>query len=134
MEKSERLALAVRAQVASIRANQARERSALLERRFEPVDKAIEAYEKLYGEDADPTEHMDVLLSLIVQHGGGDLGEEDLLEGMTMNQERADAAGAAAEAMLELNEAMGDRQGTVLEWVGCTSEEFTTALEAALSA
>ncbi len=25
-------------------------------------------------------------------------------------------------------------QGTVLEWVGCTSEEFTTALEAALSA
>jgi len=133
MDKAERLALAVKAQVASIRADQARERSALLERRYAPVTKAFEAYEQLYGGGTDPADHFDVLLSLIVQYGGGELGREELLEGMSMHEEQGAASRGAADAMRELAEAMGGHRGTVLEWVGCTREEFVSVLESRLN-
>ena len=130
MDHAERLDLAVRAQLAAIRADQARDRTALLERHYAPVSRAIEAYVELYGREADPADDFDVFLGLVIEKGGVDLGREDLLTGMEMYVERAAASDAAADAMHALQEALGDHQGTVREWVGCTEAEFVAALEA----
>jgi len=132
MDNAERLDLAVRARLAAIRADQARDRTALLERQYAPVSRAIEAYVKLYGREADPADDFDVFLGLVIENGGVDLGKEDLLTGMEMYMERAAASDAAADAMHELQEAMGDHQGTVREWVGCTEAEFIAAVGARL--
>jgi hypothetical protein len=134
MDRPARLALAVKAQVASIRADQAQERSALLERKYAPIDNAIDAYTKLYGEEADLADHFDVLMRLTDDNGGAVLRPEDLLTGVEMHEERALASHAAAEGMRELHEAMmGDHTGTVLEWVSCSGEEYEAAVEAALN-
>jgi hypothetical protein len=132
MDKAERLELAVRAQLAAIRADQARERTAVLERHYAPVARAIEAYVAVYGREADPADDFDVFLGLVIEKGGVDLGREDLLTGMEMYVERAAASDAAADAMRELQEAMGDHQGTVRAWVGCTEAEFVAAVGARL--
>jgi len=134
LDEPERLALAVEAQLTAIRADQAQERSALVERKAAPLLKAIAAHIQLYGEDADPTDHFDVLMGLIVRNGGGNLGKEDLLVGMQMYEERVAAARTAADAMHELNEAMCGHTGPVLEWVGCTREVFVAALESKITA
>src|SRR5687768_3955255 len=121
MDRPARLPPAVKAQVAGIRADQAQERSALLERKSSRSDYAIAAYPQLYGEDADLADHFDVLMRLIDDNGGAVLRPEDLLTGVEMREERALASHAAAEGMRELHEAMmGDHTGTVLEWVGCS--------------
>src|SRR5215212_6508758 len=108
MDKSERLDLAVRAHLASVRADQAEERSALLDRKFAPVIKAIDQYMNLYGEDVGPADHFDVLMGLIAQNGGGGLSKEDVLTGMQSHEERGAANREAADALHEFNAAMGD--------------------------
>lgn len=128
MEKAERLDLAVRARLASIRADEVRARTALLERQYAPVARAIEAYVGLYGRDADPSDDFDGFVGLVVQHGGVYLGREDVLTAMEMYVERTAATRAAADTTRELREAMGDHQGTVLRWVGCTRKQFESAL------
>jgi hypothetical protein len=133
MDKAERLDLAVRTRLASIRADQVRERTEMLERHYAPVSRAIKAYVELYGRDADPFDDFDVFLGLIIQHGGVDLGREDVLTGMEMYVERAAADSEAARATHELHEAMGDHQGSVLRWVGCTRTQFVSALESRLN-
>ena len=134
MTTDEKLALFVKAQVAAIRAEQARERSALLERKAAPVTKAIDQYENLYGEDADPSEHFDMLMRLIIQNGGGDLSREDLIEGMRMYEQRGAAELEAARAMHALNDAMGAFSGTTLEWVGADRATVERAVQEALKA
>jgi hypothetical protein len=134
MDKAERLDLAVRARLASIRADQVRERTELLERQYAPVSRAIEAYVKQYGRDADPFDDFDVFVGLVIQHGGGNLGREDMLTGTEMYVEREAAASEAARATHELHEAMGDHQGSILKWVGCTRKELVSAVEAKLTA
>jgi hypothetical protein len=128
MDKAERLDLAVRARLASIRADQVRERTELLERQYAPVSRAIEAYVEQYGRDADLFDDFDVFVGLVIQHGGGNLGREDVLTGMEMYVERAAAASEAADAVHRLHEAMGDHQGSVLKWVGCTRKQFVSRL------
>jgi hypothetical protein len=132
MDNAERLNLAVRAQLAAIRADQARDRTALLERHYAPIAKAIEAYVEMYGREADPADDFDVFLGLVIEKGGVYLGREDLLTGMEMYMERTAASDAAADAMHELQEAMGDHRGTVREWVGCTEAAFVAAVGAGL--
>jgi hypothetical protein len=132
MDNTERLDLAVQAQLAAVVADRVRDRTASVEQQYAPVARAIEDYVKLYGRDADPFDEFDIFLGLVIQHGGVDLGREDLLTGMEMYVQRAAASDAASDAMHELQEAMGDHQGTVLEWVGCTREAFGSALESKL--
>jgi len=132
MDKSERLDLAVRARLASIRADQVRERTRVLERQYASVARAIEAYVEQYGTAADPFDDFDAFLGLIIQHGGVNLGREDVLKGMALYVERAAAASEAEAATRALHEAMGGRQGTVLKWVGCTRKQFDSALESRL--
>lgn len=128
MDKSERLNLAVEAQLASIRAGQVRERTAILERHYGPIARAINAYLDLYGREADPADHLDVFLGLVIEQGGVDLGREDLLTAMEMYAQRAAADSAAAQSMHRLREAMGEHQGPVLTWVSCTKRHFNAAL------
>jgi hypothetical protein len=129
MDKSERLDLAVRARLASLRADQVRERTRLLDRQYASVSRAIEAYVEQYGTAADPSDDFDAFLGLIIQHGGVELGREDVLTGMELYVERAAAASEAEAATHALDEAMGDHRGTVLKWVGCTRKQFDAALE-----
>jgi hypothetical protein len=133
MDKAERLDLAIRVRLASIRSDQVRERTGLLEREYAPVSRAIEAYVKQYGEQSDPFDDFDVFLGLLIEHQGANLGREDVLTGMEMYVERAAAASEAAAAVHTLHEAMGDHQGSVLKWVGCTRKQFVSALESRLN-
>lgn len=134
MNKSERLELAVQARLASIKADQVRDRTDVLDRQYAPVARAIEAYVGLYGRDADPADDFDGFVGLVVQHGGVYLGREDVLTAMEMYVERVAAARAAADTTRELREAMGDHRGTMLDWVGCTKKQFTSTLESRLNA
>ena len=134
MDKAERLDLAVRVQLAAIRADEVRTRTALLERQYAPVAKAIEGYVGLYGRDADPADDFDVFVGLVVQNGGANHGREDVLAAMEMYAERAAASHAAADVMQELHTAMGDHRGTVAKWVGCTRKQLTSAVTARLDA
>jgi hypothetical protein len=133
MDRAERLDLAVRARLAAIRADQVRERTASLDRQYVPVVKAIEDYMGRHGNDADPFDDFDVFLGLIVRHGGGNLGREDVLTGTELYVQRAAAASEAADATHALAEAKGDHRGSVLRWVGCTRKQFSSALESRLS-
>lgn len=130
--RDERLALAVRAEVAEIRAEEAHERHAALQERAAPLYRAIEELERRYGEDVDPAGHFDELKALIAHHGGADI---DLPQGMPlmigMHQALADHETAAADAIQELHAAMGQGQ-TVCQWVGCSADEYHEAVEAAL--
>lgn len=134
MDKSERLDLAVRARLASIRADRVHERTGLLERRYAPIAGAIEAYVEQYGKAADPSDDFDAFLESIIRHRGANLSREDVLTGMEMYAERAAAASGAAAAVRELQEAMGNDKRSVLKWAGCTRKQFVSALESRLNA
>jgi hypothetical protein len=133
MDRAERLDLAVRARLASIKADRVRERTALLDRQYAPVARAIEDYVERHGRDADPFDDFDTFIGLIVGHGGVDLGREDVLTATEMYVRRAAAESEATEATRALEEAMGDHRGTVLKWAGCTRKQFHSALQSRLN-
>jgi hypothetical protein len=133
MDKAQRLDLAAQARLASLRAGRVRERTASLERQYALVSKAIEAYVERYGKEADPSDDFDAFLELIIQHGGVNLGREEVLTGMEMYVARAAASSDAAAALRALHGAMGAYRGTVLKWVGCTRKQFDAALESRLA-
>ena len=134
MDKAERLALVVKAQVAVIRAEQARERHAPLERRANSLFAAAETLKRRYGEDMNPADHADEFKTLVADHDGASIPLKDVLRMLAeMSQVRAERALAVGEAFQELSEAMGE--GTsALEWVGCSEEELERAVQAALDA
>jgi phosphate uptake regulator len=134
MDRAARLDLAVRARLASIRANQVRERTALLDRQYVSVARAIEEYVEQHGRGADPFDDFDTFIGLIVRHGGTDLGWVDVLTATEQYVQRAAATTEAADAARALEEAVGDHRGTVLAWVGCTRRQFDSALESRLNA
>jgi hypothetical protein len=133
MDRAARLDLAVRARLASIRADQVRERTALLDRQYISVARAIEEYIERHGRHADPFDDFDTFIELIVQHGGIDLGREDVLSATEMYTRRAAAASEAAGAKRELEAAMGDHGRTILRWVRCTRKQLDSALESRLN-
>jgi hypothetical protein len=134
MDRAARLDLAVRARLASIRADRMLERTSLLDRQYISVTRAIEEYVELYGRDADPFDDFDTFVGLILRHGGIDLGREDVLTATEMYVQRAAATSESIGAARELEAAMGDHRGTILRWVGCTRKQFDAALESRLNA
>jgi hypothetical protein len=111
-----------------------RERTAILDRQYVPVARAIEEYVGRHGRDADPFDDFDAFIGMIVRHGGIDLGREDVLTATEMYVRRAAAESEAADATRSLEEAMGDHRGTVLKWAGCTRKQFDAALASRLNA
>ena len=135
MDRDERLALAVRAEVAGIRADETRERSELLRRQVAPIDRVVNEYQRLYGSDADPAAHPDVWQTLMAHHGGGRVPPEAVDAAVSMVEECALADAAVAAAMRTVTAAMGrdDSHSTLLAWVGCSVQEYKAAIQAALA-
>ena len=133
MDKAERLTLAVRAEVAGIRVGQTRERHAALQRRAAPVYRALQELERRYGENVDPSDHIHEFTALVAQHGGSDIRLRGVMPLMVeMHQAKAGYETAAADAIQELHEAMG-QSTTVLQWIGCSVDEYHAAVEATLT-
>jgi hypothetical protein len=130
MEKHERLAVAVRAEVAHVRAEQARRRHAQLKERAAPVYRAMAEMRRRYGDDHDVAEHIETFTALIAQYGG--VGDPGVVVGLLPQISGVVAACDAevAAARDALAEAMGPGQ-TVREWVGCSHEEYDRAVRAA---
>ena len=74
-----RLALAVRAQVASIRADQADERAALLRKQMAPFDEAAGRFERLYGHEPDLQDAADAARMLPLLTGTADVSQKTVL-------------------------------------------------------
>jgi len=133
-DTAKRLALVARAQCAAFRADQARDRVALLTRRGDAFGEAVRRFEALYARDwgGDPGD-MALLRPILKATGGSVLRAEDL-------QASADAHGdvgrlqfEAAEATRAVTEAWrGEEGGTVREWLGVDEETFERAVELAM--
>src|SRR5918996_4205703 len=99
MDKAERLALAVRAEVAAIRAQQARERHVPLERRAQSVFAAVETLKQRHGEDMDPADHVEEFGALVAEGDWAGIPLADVLRMLAeMSQSRANAEMVAANA------------------------------------
>jgi len=131
----ERLALAVRAEVARRRADQAKERAVFMDRKVKPFMDAVERFEKARGRPWD-ADSMTDLAEVIAFAGkeGADVTFEMVAAAAQVNFEAGDASVAAASAARAVLDAWGDGEGdTVFEWVGVDRETFGQAVEAALA-
>jgi hypothetical protein len=126
LTRDDRIELALWAEIAINDAEMVRARTSPLMKKLRPVEKAIQQYRNLYGPDAGPDEHFEVFAGLVVRNGGRDIKLGEIREQAELLEERAEAAADAAEALGALNDAMhADRhEGTILEWVGASAEEF----------
>ena len=130
-----RLALAVRAQVASIRADQAAERAALLRKQMAPFDEAAGRFERLYGHEPDLQDAADAARMLPLLTGTADVSQETVLAAVEAGGVASERAGVAAAAMQALRAARTAEQGdTVLEWIGVDGATYERALQEALTA
>jgi hypothetical protein len=136
LTRQRRLDLAVRAEVARARADQAKERTAFLERGCRPLSLALEHFPELYGRKPYPEHDLSALLALAPEFGSGDLDarsiaaiERGYREFIQLDDEAAHALRAVSEAM----HADGAGHGTtVRNWVACTGEEFDRSVAEAL--
>ena len=77
LTREERLALAVQAEIAVIRAGLARERAALIQKRVQPLREGVDRFEELYGRMPDPKVPGDLVTMVALSEGsaGGVTGE-----------------------------------------------------------
>ena len=129
----ERLTLAVRAQVAMIRAERARGRSALFERRARAVSDAMARFRRAYRREPGPTpSDVGTVARWAAELGGAELTPGFLGAAAAALDEAVRLEEAAIAALDALRAAMGE-DGTVLEWIGCDAAAFERAVEAALA-
>ena len=133
LTQEQRLALAVKAQVAAIRADQARERGALIRRRVEPVHEAHARFVKLYGREPDLDAPGDkaTMGALFEATGAGGVTGAQLEAAARSSGEVGQADLEAAGAMKALAEALSEG-ATVLEWLGVDEDTFSRTVEQAL--
>jgi len=132
LTREERLALAVQAEIAVIRAGLARERAALIQKRVQPLREGVDRFEELYGRMPDPKVPGDLVTMVALSEGsaGGVTGEqlEDavhaLREVVGANQEATDAMEAVRDALAGA--------GTMLTWTGVDEATYKRAVEQAL--
>ncbi len=132
MNQENRLALAVRAQVAMIRADQAKERAALLERQTRPLTQALEQFMKLHQREPDPEKDAEAIRALVIEFGGGNLNTDVLGAAAEAASETARCEHEAAEAMGVVAAELHPGE-TVSDWAGVDKETFRKAVEAALN-
>ena len=131
LTQGRRLALAANAQVAAIRADEARERAGLIERRVRPVREAVDRFVELHGRPPGVGDGamMDPLLR---DAGAGGVTREDLEAAARLTEEVGRASGEAADAMRAVADAMEGTGGTLVEWVGVDEATFNRVVEQAL--
>jgi len=135
LTKAKRLALVVRAEVAMIRADQATERAALIDRQTRPLLDARDRFVKLYGREPDLGAPGDAATygSLIEATARGSITREMVEAAASAADESAEAAHQAALAMQELLAAWDSNDArTPREWVGVDTETLDRAVERAL--
>ena len=131
---AERLALAVRAEVARVRAEAASDRAALLDRQLAPLLEARQRFSKQYHRDPDleREDDLNTLFALVVQAGGARLTREDLDEAANASREAGARQGLAVLATTQLAKVLPASGVTILEWCDVTEEEFLGAVLTAL--
>jgi len=132
------MALVIGANVAMIRADQAKERAALLDRQTHPAMDALERYTKLHGREPDMDAPGDAAAfgGLIAAAGGAAITAEKIEAAAAAAEESAQADQASMAALGAVSAAM-DASGaakyiTAQEWVGVDTETFEAALARAL--
>lgn len=132
LTREERLALAVRAEVATIRAVQARDRAALIQRRVQPLREGMDRFKRRYGRAPDPDVPGDVAVMVALsEEGSGDVTREQLEAAARSSREIAEAEQKAADALEAVRIALAPGM-TTLEWVGVDAETYERAVEQAL--
>jgi hypothetical protein len=131
---AERLVLAVRAEVARIRAEEASDRAALLDRRMVPLLEARQRFSKQYQRDPDlkSDTDFDKLFALIVEAGGERMTKEHIDAAAEATREAAARQGLAVLAMTEVAKVLPTSGVSILEWCGVSEEEFLGAVLIAL--
>ena len=135
LTQADRLALVVRAEVTRRRADQAKERAALIDRQTRPLMDALERFVKLYGREPDMDAPGDsaAIGGLIAAVGGASISTEMIEAAAEAADESAEAAHQAALAIRALRAAWDGNGGrTPREWVGVDIETFERAIECAL--
>ncbi len=132
------MALAVEAEVARIRADQAEERGAFLLGRVRPFEEALERFEKMYRRECDLSLPGDgaVLRPILAATGGADIGPDDFEASASVSAELVQCHQRAAAAFSALARAMREggaaEDATTLEWLGVDVETFERAVELAM--
>jgi hypothetical protein len=132
----ERLALAVRAEVARVRADRAKERAASLYREVKPFMDAVDRFQGVHGRSLDVNSGAD-LAEVVAFAGtdGADVTFATIAAAARASQEAADADAEAAAAMRAVSDAWtGGKDTTVRAWVGADRETFGRAVDAGLAA
>lgn len=137
MHRSERLTLAAHVQAARIRAKQARERHATGLRFSAMVSEAFERFEAQHGRPMDPKSPGDspLFLEHLEATGAARLTRDQVLAARDADVECRERDGAVVQALDALCDAWGpEGRGNerLLAWVGCSSDEFRAAVQAAL--
>ncbi len=138
LTQAKRLALVVDAEVASIRADQARERAVLINRQARPVVDAFERFEELYGRepDTDVPGDQGEISRLLAAAGGASISQEMAEAVVNAADDSAQAAQVASAAHLAVAAAMrasgATEHTTTLQWLGVDDETYDRALAAAL--
>jgi hypothetical protein len=133
LNAEERLALAVQAHVAAIRAERAKERAALIEERTEPLRQAAERFAGRHGRlpDLDDAGDREAFMRLVSSAGGGDVSREDLMAAAGVGHEAAELRAEAADALKAVADAMPEGQN-MRDWVGVDDATLDRAIQEAL--
>ena len=134
LPQAERLALAVRAEVARARSEEASDRAASLDRQLVPLLEARQRFSQRHRRDPDleREDDLNTLFALIVQAGGARLTREDIDVAADATREAAARQGLAVLALTELAKVLPESGVTILEWCDVSEEEFFSAVLTAL--
>lgn len=136
----DRLALLVTAEVTAILARDAEARQSALDRRLQPMRDVIDAFERLYGADAQPLDHPRDFADLVARHGADHLRQRDvrlLQAAMAESADRCCAHSNALDDLATARDASGEAgrqfdERSLLAWVGVSKGQFLAAVELAL--
>ena len=131
---AERLALAVRAEVTRVRAEEASDRAALLDRQLAPLLQASQLFSKRYRRDPDLASEQDLeqLFGLVTETVGAELTREHLDAAAEATREAAARQGLAVLALTELAKVLPTKGTSILEWCGVSEEQFLSEVLTAL--
>jgi hypothetical protein len=119
-----------------IRADQAKQRAALLERQVDAFLQAMDQFTTLYRREPDFSSPDDcrLIAPLLARKGAADVSRETLAAAAEALKQAEERAHEAATAMKAVGAAWSGRGGrTVREWVGVDSAAFDRAMEEALA-
>jgi hypothetical protein len=135
VNRSERLAIAVAAQVAQFRLDDVLERNEPIVKKMQPLEDAFARFKELHGHDADPESPRDsrMLVPILKATGGGRLTREEVEAAQSSQAEIQGCRKRLIDAMGAVTEAWAPGDGaTLTDWIGCSSEEFRLAVELAM--